>query len=265
MAQGGRLVKNIIAFGILLKYMYCFKQIHNMTLLQLQDQLRAHIRARIDRGELTGTGLSRGAGFRQGHLSNFLNSRRGLSLDSMDRLLDTLGIGVLDLVNAEDIQRRAMVPNSPADWQSVALVSAENAARARFTPEQVLETRSFSKSFLRKLRPNDAADRRDWQRFIAIRLDARRARGMLPLDIAAATLLVDRHYSSLEPYRRLQPNIYAVQFQGRFGLGYVSVFDNHLVVRPQNPQYAVEVVRIERGKTYCEHIVGRVCHVGLDV
>jgi hypothetical protein len=43
-----------------------------MRLHDLQDKLRAHIRARIDRGELTGTGLSHEAGFQQGHLSNFL-------------------------------------------------------------------------------------------------------------------------------------------------------------------------------------------------
>ena len=73
-----------------------------MTLLDLQDQLRAHIRARIGRGELTGTMLARNAEFPQGHLSNFLNSRRGLSLESMDRLLDALGIGILDLMDSRD-------------------------------------------------------------------------------------------------------------------------------------------------------------------
>ena len=61
-----------------------------MRLRDLQDRLRAHIRARISRRELTGSSLSRQAGFQQGHLSNFLNSRRGLSLESMDRLLETL-------------------------------------------------------------------------------------------------------------------------------------------------------------------------------
>ena len=79
-----------------------------MTFLTLQDQLRDHIRARIRRKELTGSGLARAAGFPQGHLSNFLNARRGLSLESMDRLLQTLGIEVLDLVSADDIQGRSL-------------------------------------------------------------------------------------------------------------------------------------------------------------
>ena len=75
-----------------------------MRLKDLQDKLRAHIRSRIDRGELTGTGLSREAGFQQGHLSNFLNARRGLSLESMDRLLETLNIGVFELADLKEIE-----------------------------------------------------------------------------------------------------------------------------------------------------------------
>jgi hypothetical protein len=42
-----------------------------MTLLDLQDQLRAHIRARIGRGELTGTMLARNAEFPQDTFRTF--------------------------------------------------------------------------------------------------------------------------------------------------------------------------------------------------
>ena len=83
-----------------------------MNLQDLQDQLRAHIRARIGRGELSGVSLARAADFPQGHLSNFLNARRGLSLESMDRLLETLDIGVLDLVDTQDIQQRFVLPKA---------------------------------------------------------------------------------------------------------------------------------------------------------
>jgi hypothetical protein len=88
---------------------------------------------------------------------------------------------------------------------------------------------------------------------------------MFPRSTAGATLLVDRHYNSLQPYRRLQPNIYAVQAQAHSFIGYVSVSDDHLVLRPQNPLHAVELVRIDRGRSYHDYIVGRVCHVGLEV
>ncbi len=178
-----------------------------MTIQDLQDQLRAHIRARIGRGELTGSGLARDAGLPQGHLSNFLNARRGLSLEATDRLLGALRIGVLDLVSREDVRRRAARRRESVE--PIALVAAEHAALARFDTHQILGTRNFSKSFLRKLKPRPAVDRSDWLRFVLIKLDARRAGGFFPRSITT-TLLVDRYYNSLQPYRRFQPNLYAV-------------------------------------------------------
>src|SRR6185437_3135426 len=108
-----------------------------MTFLSLQDQLRDHIRSRIRRQELTGSSLARAAGFPQGHLSNFLNFRLGLSLESMDRLLQTLNIGVIDLLDADEIRRRAAPAEGDGDLEQVALVALEHATLARFAPEHV--------------------------------------------------------------------------------------------------------------------------------
>ena len=44
-----------------------------------QDRLRTH------RGELTGLRLVEQSGFKQAHISNFLNCKRGLSLEGMDQ------------------------------------------------------------------------------------------------------------------------------------------------------------------------------------
>ncbi len=237
-----------------------------MRLLDLQDRLRSHIRARIGRRELTGSSLSRQAGFQQGHLSNFLNARRGLSLESMDRLLETLDIEVLDLVQEEEIQRRALVTAAPAGLESVALVSAEDAARLpRFTPERVAGTVIFRKAFLRRLKSNDICDRSDWLRFVNIRLDPRTVRAMFPGSAAGAMLLIDRHYTSLEPYRQRQPNLYAMLVQARCTVGYVSLAGDYVVMRPRNPQFPVELARIEHARSYGDYIVGRVCHVALEV
>src|SRR5271165_4656964 len=224
-----------------------------MRLRDLQDRLRAHIRARIGRRELTGSGLSRQAGFQQGHLSNFLNSRRGLSLESMDRLLDTLQIGVLDLVDAGEIQRRALPLPGAAGLENVAVVSAEHAARLpRFTPEQMGGTVSFRKTFLRKLKPNDVCNRGDWLRFVTIKLDPKTVRAMFPRNAAGATLLIDRHYTSLDPYRRRQPNLYAMLLQSRCTVGYVSLAGDYVVLRPRNPQLPVELAHMERARSYCD-------------
>ena len=236
-----------------------------MTFLLLQDQLRDHIRARIRRRELTGSGLARAAGFPQGHLSNFLNSRRGLSLESMDRLLDTLGIEVLDLVNADEVQRRGPRRTPNPTEEAIVMVSPENAARARFPPEQVMGTRAFSKAFLRRLRARNDNDRSDWLRFVLVRLDIESAREIFPLPITAATLLLDRHYSSLVPYRRMQPNLYAVSFGGRCKAGYLSLLENNLVLRTCDLRQELEGVRLAPGRSSSQYIIGRVCHVALEV
>src|SRR5271166_3114510 len=156
-----------------------------MTIQDLQDELRAHIRARIGRGELTGSVLARDAAIPQGHLSNFLNARRGLSLEAMDRLLGALRIGVADLVNGNEVLLRAHPRRSRDSVEPVAMVAAENAALARFTADQILGMRGFQKKFLRKLRARVAVDRRDWLRFVLVKVDARSAGSLFP---AAATV-----------------------------------------------------------------------------
>jgi hypothetical protein len=237
-----------------------------MLLRDLQDQLRAHIRALLDRGQWTGTKLSQQAGFQQAHLSNFLNARRGLSLESMDHLLETLNLGVLDLVAASEIQRHT-APRIPAGkLESVSVVSAEQATRLpRFGADQISETISFKKSFLRRLRPNDVVNRSDWLRFVLIKLDAKAAAAVFPASTFGATLLVDRHYNSLRPYRRLQPNLYVVACNAGSLVGYVTVSGDYLLLRPRNPNYAVQMVRIERGRTSSHYIGGRVCHASMEV
>ena len=42
----------------------------------------------------------------QAHISNFLNRKRGLSLEGMDKVLLTQHLSVLDLLNPDDVNRR---------------------------------------------------------------------------------------------------------------------------------------------------------------
>jgi hypothetical protein len=234
-----------------------------MTLQDVQDQLRVHIRARIGRGELTGRALAAEASLPQGHLSNFLNSRRGLSLESMDRLMSALHLGVIDLMTPEEL-RAHIPPGRLSGVEPVAMVSAEHAALARFRDDQILERRNFNKSFLRKLKPDAAVDRSDWLRFVLIKLDRGSTSGFFPRS-TAATLLVDRYYNSLQPYRRLHPNLYALNLAERCVAAYLSVCDNCLMLHPREPRQPIEVVRIEPGRSYWDYIVGRVCYVGMEV
>jgi hypothetical protein len=236
-----------------------------MTFHDLQDQLRNHILARIRRRELTGSGLARQAGFPQGHLSNFLNSRRGLSLESMDRLLEKLEISAVDLLKAEDIQRRALRSAGAEHLERVAIVSRDHAALPRFEPDQILGTRPFDRSFLHRLKASSHHDRADWLRFVLIVLDVHTTRSIFPLAIAPATLLIDRHYSSLDPYRRMQPNLYLVSFGGRCLAGYLSYLDRRLILRTRDPEEELPSVPVPSGRDCSQFIIGRVCNVGLEV
>jgi hypothetical protein len=107
-------------------------------------------------------------------------------------------------------------------------------------------------------------DRSDWLRFVLIKLDRRNAGSFFPRSLTT-TLLVDRYYNSLEPYRRFHPNLYALNLAGRCVAAYISVCDNCLMLRPREPRQPIEVVRIEPGRSYSDYIVGRICYVGLEV
>ena len=235
-----------------------------MTIQDLQDQLRVYIRARIGRGELTGSALARQASLPQGHLSNFLNSRRGLSLESMDRLMNALHLGVLDLLGSQFAHLRA--PRRAGESvEPIAMVAAEHAGLARFASDQVLETRNFSRSFLQRLKPSHDHDRDDWQRFCAAQAGAgQNARQIVSLEMTSATLLVDRHYIALEPYRRRQPNLYAVRFGANCVAGYLSFVGSNLVLRTGDLR--AELHDLHRaGPQLLARRDCRVCHVSMEI
>ena len=80
-----------------------------MKFKALQENLRKELWARIDAGELTGLGLAAMTGFKQAHISNFLNGKRGLSLEGMDRVLKMQKLSVLDLLDPEEVNKRASI------------------------------------------------------------------------------------------------------------------------------------------------------------
>lgn len=87
---------------------------------------------------------------------------------------------------------------------------------------------------------------------------------MYPRMMPGATLLLDRHYNSLTPYRKSESNIYAVSKDGTCIIRYVETADGNLIMRPHNPSYPIEVITLEDGQKPGDHIVGRVGHVGIE-
>lgn len=237
-----------------------------MKFKAVQENLRRILQARIEAGALTGLQLARQSGFQQAHISNFLNRKRGLSTEGLDKILQAQQLSILDLLDPEEIQKRArMMAPRETQFQDVPVVEARMALQPTILSRNVKEFVKFRKGFLHKLRPEMGNNRKNWQRFLAIPVDAREGMSMYPRLLPGAMVLLDRHYNSLKPYRRGEHNIFAVNKNGEVRVKYVELAGRDLVLRPQNPAYPVEVLAMDRSKTPADYLLGRVCHVGMEL
>ena len=232
----------------------------------LQENLRKAINHRIEQGELTQLRLAGQTGFKQAHISNFLNRKRGLSLEGMDKVLQVQKLSVLDLLDPAEVNKRAsIVPPAEGTFENVLLVeSAVAASEHIIIDEQVRDILKFKKNFLRRLRPAAESARHDWRRFVLIKVDARDGMSMYPRLLPGATVLIDRHYNSLAPYRRGEQNMYAVRKDGVCTVKYVERAGSTLILRPHNGDYPIEILPVEDGRKPAEYIVGRICYVGIE-
>ena len=232
----------------------------------LQENLRKTLWTRIEDGDLTGIRLAEQVGFKQAHISNFLNRKRGLSLEGMDRVLQVQHLSVLDLLDPQEVNKRATIlPPSDDEFQNVLCVDGAIAVSDPLIMSMnVLEILKFKATFLRKLRPEMEGPRGKWERFVVIKVDSNDGLSMYPRILPGAAVLIDRHYNSLKPYRKGETNMYAVNHHGACHIRYVEVAERNLILRPQNQAYPVEVIAIEEGKAASDYLAGRVCHVGIE-
>ncbi|HEY3974311.1 MAG TPA: hypothetical protein VGM18_15000 [Candidatus Sulfotelmatobacter sp.] len=232
----------------------------------LQNNLRKVLWERIDAGELTGLRLAEQTGFKQAHISNFLNRKRGLSLEGMDKVLSVQHLSVLDLLDPAEVNKRASIlPPSGDEFENVPLTTpAVAATHPLIASMHVKEILKFRKSFLRKLRAETDGDRSGWRRFVLIQLDARETLSMSPRLMPGATLLLDRHYNSLKAYRKGDLNMYAVLKNDTCTVRYVEVVNNRLILRPHSQSFPIDSVNMKEGKTAADYLVGRICQIGLE-
>jgi hypothetical protein len=237
-----------------------------MKFKALQENLRKALWERIEEGDLTGLKLAAQTGFRQAHISNFLNRKRSLSLDGMDRVLSVQRLSVLDLLDPAEVNKRATVaPPSDDEFENIFVVDGAIAATQPLVMSMnVREIHKFKRSFLRKLRPDMHGRRSDWERFVAIKIEAGDGMSMYPRLLPGATVLIDRHYNSLQPYRKGELNMYAVRTKDSCIVRYVELAGKNIVLRPHNQAYAVEVLPLEEGETIADHLVGRICYIGIE-
>ncbi len=237
-----------------------------MRFRALQQNLRKIIWGRIETGQLTGLKLAHLTGFQQAHISNFLNDKRGLSLEGMDKVLSVLHLSVLDLLDPTEINKRASIPPPSDDaFENVLVVDAPVAAlEPLITSANVRDILKFKKSFLKRLRSEMQSARDTWQRFVMIRVDARDGMSMYPRLLPGATVLIDRHYNSLKPYHKGEQNMYAVRKDSGCTVKYVELAGSNLILRPHNQAYPVDVIPVGSAADAAEFIVGRICHVAID-
>src|SRR5213082_90362 len=153
-----------------------------MKFKALQDNLRHLLWGRIAAKQLTGMRLAQQTGFKQAHISNFLNRKRSLSMEGLDKVLSVQHLSVLDLLDPNEVNKRASIlPPSDDEFENVLLGEGEIAAgEPLVTNETVKEILKFKKSFLKRLRPDMVGARSDWRRFVMVKVDAREGMSMYP-------------------------------------------------------------------------------------
>jgi transcriptional regulator with XRE-family HTH domain len=234
-----------------------------MLISDMQNRLRSLLRERIEKSDLTGTELAKHAGFRQAHISNFLNERRGLSIEAMDRIMEVLRLEVRDLL-PEEYRKIPVAEGSDAAFDSIPVVISEALLQSDFSSGEIVEYLRFKKSFLRRIRAEMASERRSWQRFVLIKADKDSGEAMRPRLLPGATLLVDRHYNSLRSYRKRDPNLYVVKSGEAYQVRYVELQGNQLTLRPENQNCALGFVQLNKGETFADYVVGRVAHISIE-
>ncbi|MGA7381698.1 MAG: S24 family peptidase, partial [Terriglobales bacterium] len=175
-------------------------------------------------------------------------------------------LSVLDLVDPAEVNQRASIlPPANDEFQNVLLVEGAVAAtESLIMSMNVKDILKFKKTFLRSLRPAIQSARGRWERFVLIKIDAREGMSMYPRLLPGATVLIDRHYNSLKPYRKGESNMYAVNKGRVCTVKYVEVTGDQLVLRPHNQAYPVDVLAMEAGMKPTDYLIGRVCHVGIE-
>ena len=222
----------------------------------MHDRLRLELLRRIQRGTLSVSLLARQTGFGQAHLSNFLHSRRQLSLEAMDRILAAQHLTVADLLPAGP---RAGL--SPEDEEAGAVPVVSHAAalfEPLIRPSAVQSMLHLPAAALESARARASNARRAWQRFVAVRVPGADALPMEPLLLPEAIALIDRHYNSLLPYRPDRPNLYAVRHGAHLTLRYVDFLSGRLVLRPYNIAFPVELIEPDPGEPPYNLLVGRI-------
>jgi hypothetical protein len=231
-----------------------------MNFSQLHERLRLEIKRRIQGGFLTGSSLANQAQLKPSHISNFLARKRNLSQAALDRVLIALSLAVTDLVPPSRLDLSRRNPEFARSLDRIPLVPPIAAISSPIiTRRTVIEIIRTPSGMLDPGHPGTSRARREWRRFVAVRVEAVQAIPMAPILRPRTILILDRHYNSLKPYKPPLPNIYGVHYEGQLIFRYVSLQERHVVLRPYALDHPVELIEVDAGGIPADLIVGRVC------
>jgi transcriptional regulator with XRE-family HTH domain len=226
-----------------------------MSFRHLHDRVRVELLRRIERGTLSVSLLARQTGMTQAHISNFLHGHRSMSMEALDKVLAAIRMQVEDLMP----QKRGYLLEEQAAAVEIPLVPHAVAMFEPYMRASVVERMlSFPGASVAELEARCSNARKQWERFVAIRLDAEDARGMEPMVEAGAVLLLDRHYTSFKPWREGRPNLYAARLGSQLLIRYAQYQADRVVLRPYRAQAEAHVVEVGVGETASDVLVGRV-------
>jgi len=230
-----------------------------MNFTQMHERLRMELLRRIQRGTTSVSLLGRQTGFGQAHLSNFLHSRRQLSLEAMDRIL-----GAQHMTAADLLPSAQQLTPEPAG-NGVCAVPVVSHAAALFEPvirSSAIQSLLYLPTVaLQSIHARASGNRRAWERFVAVRVSAADAPPMDPLLLPEAIALIDRHYNSLLQYRPNRANLYAVRQDSHLKFRYVGFLSSRLVLRPHNFAFPVDLIDVDPGETPNELLAGRIAMI----
>jgi len=230
-----------------------------MNFYDLHESVRVELHRRVQAGLATATSLARQAGFKQAHISNFLNQRRSLSLDGLDRVLAAQNMTVEEFLPLEVSAAAIPVPVH-GDNEIIPVVAVSTALDEPVVRRTgVIETVCVPTALLAECRPRPAEKYQDWDRFVAVRVDAQQAAAMQPLIGDNSIVVLDRHYNSLAPHRGPQKTLYAVRMGRGLALRFVEFDDARLVLRPLSTDFPVQLIPLQPEESPADYLVGRAC------
>jgi transcriptional regulator with XRE-family HTH domain len=232
-----------------------------MNFTQLQERLRTELLRRIDRGTLSVSLLARQSGLGQAHVSNFLRARRGVSVATLDKMLAAQRLEIPDLLPAPRETRGPLLAGQFAEPGYIPLVSHSVALfDVHLRPSAIQSMLPFPTGSIQGLRSRCTVARRQWERFVGVRMSAEDARPMQPMLAEDALVVIDRHYNSFRPYRELDaaPNLYAIRVAEKLLIRYADFQAGRVVLRPVALNFPLQAIEPAGSETANDLIAGRV-------